>query len=454
MPATALMRLSADCRGMKMTEARKRLNLARALWGWRAHPTQEEWLLSEAQTKVAACGRRWGKTEAAAIDAATTALVRRNCAQMIVSPTYDQSRLIFDQIERLMLSFGPIRKRVHVVRTPYPKLTVFGNLITARTADEDGRNLRGHCADRVIVDEAAYVRDSVINEVIRPMLADRDGQLVMISTPFGKNHFYRAFLKGMRDEERKADGKRRCASFTFPSWTNPHISAAYIEEQRRDLSPRQFAVEYEAQFLDDCNAVFEWEDIEHAVVSGNRHSGDYDVVVAGVDWARYGDYTAVVTVGVNDGKCEVVGIDRFNGIGWTRQTDRVVEFLRTHRVCTVLTDRTSVGDPLTEQLQSRLWDMAVEGYTFTNSSKRELIDELALRFAHGTVSIPRDEQLIKELQYFEYELTDSGNVRLGARSGYHDDLVIALALACKQAKCAGYTSPCLAGGMRASIEEW
>jgi len=436
-----------------MTDAQKRLNLARALWRWRPHPTQEEWLLSEAQTKIAACGRRWGKTEAAAVDVATTALQHRNCIQMIVSPTYDQSRLIFDRIERLMLGLEPIRKRVHVVRTPYPRLTVLGSLITARTADEDGRNLRGHCADRVIVDEAAYVRENVINEVIRPMLADRDGQLIMISTPFGKNHFYRAFVKG-KSEERAGDSRRRCASFTFPSWTNPNISAVYVEEQRRELSPRQFAVEYEAQFLDDCNAVFEWENIERAIVGGSMRSTDYEVVVAGVDWARYGDYTAVVAVGVADGRCEVVGMDRFNGIGWAQQTDRVVEFLRTHRVCAVLTDRTSVGDPLTEQLQSRLWDMAVEGYTFTSSSKRELVDELALRFAHGTISIPRDEQLITELQYFEYELTDSGNVRLGARSGYHDDLVIALALACKQAKRAGYHNTCLVVGSRVPIDEW
>ena len=37
---------------------------------------------------------------------------------------------------------------------------------------------------------------------------------------------------------------------------------------------------------------------------------------------------------------------------------------------------------------------------------------------------------LKELQYFEYELTQSGNVRMNARSGHHDDLVMALALAC------------------------
>ena len=57
-------------------------------------------------------------------------------------------------------------------------MNIGGSVIMARTADEDGRNLRGHSADRVIVDEAAYVKDSVILEVISPMLADRDGEPV------------------------------------------------------------------------------------------------------------------------------------------------------------------------------------------------------------------------------------------------------------------------------------
>ena len=160
----------------KINENTLRLGLARALWGWAPHDTQRRWLACRAKTKVAACGRRWGKTEAAAVDASTTALVRQGSVQIIVSPTYDQSRLIFDTVERLILGSSVTRSMAKVVRTPYPRLTIGNSLIMARTADEDGRNLRGHCADRVIVDEAAYVRDSVIQEVISPMLADRDGE--------------------------------------------------------------------------------------------------------------------------------------------------------------------------------------------------------------------------------------------------------------------------------------
>lgn len=449
------------------TDGEMRMSLARALWGWKPHPTQRRWLLCDARTKVAACGRRWGKTEAAAIDASTLALTGPRCVQMIVSPTYDQSRLIFDQVERLMLSSPATRRLAKVVRTPYPKLTVLGSIITARTADEDGRNLRGNSADRVIVDEAAYVRDCVIQEVISPMLADRNGHLVMISTPFGKNHFYRAFVRGQAEgREQRAESPNRSTlndqlstcSFSFPSWANPHISREYIKEQRKTLSTRQFAVEYEAQFVDNQSSVFAWEEIERA---GDRSQvmgdgeGRYETVVAGIDWARYSDYTAVVAVGVGESGCEVLGLDRFNGMGWNIQIERVIGFLKQHRVSAALTDQTSVGDPLLDQLRSRLaednLEIAVEGCIFSNQSKRDLIEHLALRFSQGTIVIPRHEQLMRELQYFEYELTASGNVRLNARSGCHDDLVIALALACWQARSAAFGGVIARNGRIASV---
>lgn len=443
-----------------LTDAKANLALAEMMWGWKPHETQRQWLLSDARTKVASCGRRWGKTEAAAIDATTFAITQPGSVQMIVSPTYDQSRLIFDNIERLVMTSRVTRGSSKVTRTPYPRLTLGGSVIMARTADEDGRNLRGHSADRIIVDEAAYVRDSVVTEVIAPMLADRNGRLVMISTPFGKNHFYRAFRRGVESAKSKVESPG-CAAFCFPSWTNPHISREYIEAQRQEISPRQFSVEYEAQFIDDSSCVFPWEDIEAAAdlpPTPSWKEGEQVVVVAGIDWARYSDYTAVIAVAVGEQGCRVIGIDRFNKMGWDSQISRVTEFLRAHRVTAALTDSTSIGDPLLEQLRAKLWetniDVAVEGYGFSNSSKRDLIEHLALKFAHRSIAIPRDEQLLRELQYFEYELTQSGNVRMNGRTGINDDLVIALALACWQSRSASFSGSYLSRNGRVAAKGW
>lgn len=443
-----------------MDEAATKLGLAEALWNWTPHPTQKTWIEAEAKIKVAACGRRWGKTEAAAIDACATALLRPGSVQMIVSPTYDQSRLIFDAVERLILDSSMTRTCAKSVRTPYPRLGIGKSLIMARTADEDGRNLRGHSADRVIVDEAAYVPDRVIQEVIAPMLADRDGELVLISTPWGKNHFFRAYLRGQETGKREQGTGSHYVSFCFPSWENPHISRNYIERQRAELIPRQFAVEYEAQFLDDQASVFPWADIEAAIareqVTGNREQ-DCPVCV-GIDWARYSDFTALIAVSVNERGLVVLGVDRFNRMAWNLQVERVIGFLREHRAVSALTDQTSIGDVLLEQLQAAAWESRLEtvidGFTFTNTSKREIVDHLAKCFARDELAIPRDEDLVRELHHFEYELTQAGNVRLNARSGYHDDLVVALALACWQARSVGSPRAVFGRGSRESAGGW
>jgi len=112
-----------------------RLRIARFLWGWKPHPTQREWLMCDARAKVAACGRRWGKTEAAAVDATTFAITRPGSVQIIVSPTYDQSRLIFDTVELLAMASSITRRFAKVTRTPYPRITLGGSVIMARTAD-------------------------------------------------------------------------------------------------------------------------------------------------------------------------------------------------------------------------------------------------------------------------------------------------------------------------------
>ncbi len=48
--------------------------LAHALWGWAPRPRQRELFTSPAQVTIAACGRRWGKTEALGVDVATLPL--------------------------------------------------------------------------------------------------------------------------------------------------------------------------------------------------------------------------------------------------------------------------------------------------------------------------------------------------------------------------------------------
>jgi hypothetical protein len=71
----------------------------------------------------------------------------------------------------------------------------------------------------------------------------------------------------------------------------------------------------------------------------------------------------------------------------------------------------------------------VEGYKFTNASKKDLVENLSIQIENQQISIPNIPELIAELGLFGYKISPAGVTTYGAPEGYHDDTVIALALA-------------------------
>jgi hypothetical protein len=68
---------------------------------------------------------------------------------------------------------------------------------------------------------------------------------------------------------------------------------------------------------------------------------------------------------------------------------------------------------------------------FSAKRKRLLIDNLLTRFESGEITLSTDATvLVNELEVFEYDVTEGGQVQYSAPSGFHDDAVDALALAC------------------------
>jgi hypothetical protein len=71
--------------------------------------------------------------------------------------------------------------------------------------------------------------------------------------------------------------------------------------------------------------------------------------------------------------------------------------------------------------------MQIEGLRFTSSSKQQLMEGLSSAIQQKLIRYP-DGVIVDELNIFEYIFTSTG-VRYSAPSGFHDDCVMALALA-------------------------
>jgi hypothetical protein len=179
-----------------------------------------------------------------------------------------------------------------------------------------------------------------------------------------------------------------------------------------------------AEFLRDVGSVF--RNVETLVKGSLESASPYKSYVAGVDFAKHEDFTVAAIL---DSDGHLCAFDRFGELDWELQLKRIATFVQSYSA-RLLVDATGVGDPLFDRLQRS--GLHVEGYKFTSASKMELVENLSMMIDQKAISYPNIPELINELKLFGYTTSKGGTVQYGAPSGYHDDCVIALALAAWQ----------------------
>jgi hypothetical protein len=248
---------------------------------------------------------------------------------------------------------------------------------------------------------------------------------VFVSTPKGRNWFYDLYTRGLDPSETDY------ASLRFPSSASPYFPAKEWEEAKRTLPSDVFRQEYEAEFLEDSAGVF--RNIDACLIREDvttKHANDAKEeyirnVIIGCDVAKHTDWTVLIAMDAETGRC--FAMERFNQLDWPIQKERILAFARKYRGRLVL-DATGVGDPIFDDLKRVYGD--IEGFKFTGHSKTELVQRLIVGVEQQRVLWPSTwDVLTAEMRRFEYAISPSGGITYDAPSGYHDDCVMALALA-------------------------
>jgi len=347
--------------------------------------------------------------------------------QLAIAPTITQAKIVFERVKWMLAALGVA---FTYTVSPHPSLQVASgkgkqaqvlHILDARSGHE-AINLRGAGADHILIDEAAFVPESLIAEVAMPMLAANDGRMTLISTPRGRNFFYRLFLRGQNREH-------GFWSRQSPSNENPRVSAEFLAIQREIISERAYLTEYEAQFIDSQSAVFAADAIDECLVAPIVERGP---VYLGVDWARYRDFVGVVAVRGNRLRSEVIRVDRWSGARWSHSVQRVAAIADDVAATAIACDSTGAGDAPTEDLASSVEHRQVVNVQFTSQSKPVLIESLGALIEHVRIRLLPEPALIAELENYEAKLGETGHTHYAAAPGFHDDLVCALALACSQ----------------------
>jgi hypothetical protein len=218
----------------------------------RLHPGQRTVRDSSARFKVLACGRRWGKTllgVALCVEAAA-----KGGRAWWIGPTFPIASIGWRAVKHLakQIPGSEIREGERMATLPG------GGWIQVRSSDNPD-SLRGEGLDLAVFDEAAFQVEDAWVEAVRPALSDRQGKALFISTPQGRNWFWRLWTRGQA-------GDAEWASWTFPTSDNPHIDPVEIIAAKQGLPERTFAQEYEADFSLSEGVFFpEWSEAKHVI---------------------------------------------------------------------------------------------------------------------------------------------------------------------------------------------
>jgi hypothetical protein len=199
----------------------------------------------------------------------------------------------------------------------------------------------------------------------------------------------------------------------MPTSTNPFIHPDEIEDAKRDMPNDAFAQEYMAEFNENASNPFGRDNIEKCIKPLSLNATQ----CFGIDLAKSSDWTVIIGL---DAHGDVSYFDRFQN-DWGTTMTKIKALPR----LPMLIDSTGVGDPIVEQLQTSGLD--VEAFKFTSTSKQELMKGLQVAIQQGTIGYP-EGIIVNELDVFEFQYSVNG-VKYSAPNGFHDDAVMALALA-------------------------
>ena len=137
------------------------------------------------------------------------------------------------------------------------------------------------------------------------------------------------------------------------------------------------------------------------------------------------------------------------GMPYPRVVERVREIVRCDELlgdCALAVDATGVGAPVVDMLRAARLGCELNAVVITGGGsagngsvpKRDLMAEVLVLLENGQLKIGdlrEGPRLMRELVDVRTQVNASGRMRVGAEgSGEHDDLVIALALACWRAR--------------------
>jgi phage FluMu gp28-like protein len=353
-----------------------------------------------------------------------------------VAPVFGQAEIAFRRCWNMLAPIKAMSKRNQSsMYITMPNGTRIWFKSGERPDDLYGEDVYG-----AVLDEASRMREEAWH-AIRSTLTYTKGPVRIIGNVRGRKNW---FYKISRLAESGADDMAFHRLTAWDAVQSGVLDKREIESARRDFErlgqPEVFRQLYMAEALDDgtnpfglaaiaacCEGIEDYSQ-EMAIAAGVDLAGRGAINIEKVGDAESRDWTAIVAL---DRKGNATWVDRFR----KPHRETMSEITRRVKRTMCLMDSTGTGDALVEDLQRR-GDMRVLGYTFTDRTRQDLLEGLALAIQEGSIRFPDLKtsdgkgSLRDELESFEFTYSIKG-VRYEVPTG-SDDIAMALALAVKR----------------------
>lgn len=369
-------------------------------------------------THVIKSKRQCGKSIMLEFILLTTAINNSKTTSILLSPTLEQARKVFNEIKQVIKPTKLYYK--HNDLQLYIKLSNGSEIYFKSSEQKDG--LRGYTVNGIyVVDEAAFINDDVFYETLAWVNVSQ-APVILCSTPKHKTgFFYKYYTLGLSNEP-------KIFSYNWSEFdTSVLLPAEKLEEYQRNLPAAQFKTEFLGEFLDNEGGVF----ADFSQIISNDFNPNLNTFM-GIDWGTGvgGDETAIAIF--NSDK-QMVGLHHFNDKDETQTINYIIDLIRQYRPLKVQVETNSIGGVfyglLDKAIKAANLPVMLLRFTTTNESKERLINNFQVAMQNKKVSILDNQTLKIEMDMYEMKVNANGKRTYNAAYSYHDDCVIAMLLA-------------------------
>ncbi len=346
-----------------------------------------------------------GKTLALINVAMDCGLQKKNRNIVWCIAAFIQAKSVLDQIVQAATDLVESSNRMEAVIT-------VGNGSTIKFLSSDSAdNIRGFRFTHLILDEAAYIKESVISTILLPTLNPNGVKCLLVSTPAGKNHFFSWYMK------------EDVISHRITLEECPYISKTLLDEAKASLPEDIYATEYLAEFRDSANDVF--KSIEKVAFVGEyRRGGD---VYVGIDTGLSDDASVMTLVSPIGRVMNVVSISQTD---INTAATLFLKELQGYNVVGGYIEVNGIGRAMYDLVGPK--HRRIKKFTTNQNNNTELVRKLINDIETCTIELPSAElcpDLHSEFATYTYKLSPTGKLSFGHSSGGHDDFIDSLMLA-------------------------